>query len=45
MSGNAEHPSDKVHNATLEVLPAPADRVAGSAMVVTKDGYVIIGKF
>ena len=45
VSGNAEHPSDKVHNATLEVLPAePGDRVAGSTTVVTKDGYIIIGE-
>ncbi|CAG7723875.1 unnamed protein product [Allacma fusca] len=46
ISGNAEHPSDKLHNATLEVLPSEStDRIAGSTAVVTKDGYVVVDEF
>lgn len=40
-SGNAEHPSDKFYNTTVEVLPT---NPILNAHNVTNDGYVIIGK-
>lgn len=44
ISGNAEHPSDKLHNATLEVLPAKP--VKGKDVYVeTKDGFLVIDEF
>ncbi|XP_017774951.1 PREDICTED: alpha-1,3-mannosyl-glycoprotein 4-beta-N-acetylglucosaminyltransferase B [Nicrophorus vespilloides] len=43
-SGNAEHPSDKFYNTTVEVLPV--DPYPGSSTAnVTSDGYIVIGKF
>ncbi|CAH1129914.1 unnamed protein product [Ceutorhynchus assimilis] len=46
-SGNAEHPSDKFYNTTVEVLPveAPSFFSLTSASNLTSDGYVIVGKF
>ncbi|XP_050315791.1 alpha-1,3-mannosyl-glycoprotein 4-beta-N-acetylglucosaminyltransferase B isoform X3 [Anthonomus grandis grandis] len=45
-SGNAEHPSDKFYNTTVEVLPV---ELPSNAPVVlsnmTSDGYVVVGKF
>ncbi|XP_019866107.1 alpha-1,3-mannosyl-glycoprotein 4-beta-N-acetylglucosaminyltransferase B [Aethina tumida] len=43
-SGNAEHPSDKFYNATVEVLPVESNQYGGSANVTT-DGYIVVGKF
>lgn len=40
-SGNAEHPSDKFYNTTVEVLP---ENPLHSTHNVTSDGYVVIGK-
>lgn len=42
-SGNAEHPSDKFYNATVEVLPVESNQYGGSANVTT-DGYIVVGK-
>lgn len=39
-SGNAEHPSDKFLNTTVEALP-----LVSSAMNATSDGYVVVGQF
>ncbi|KAL0279945.1 UNVERIFIED_CONTAM: hypothetical protein PYX00_001388 [Menopon gallinae] len=39
-SGNAEYPSDKFFNTTVEALP-----VAASAINTTNDGYVVVGEF
>lgn len=46
-SGNAEHPSDKFYNTTVEVLPAepPSNSALISTTNMTSDGYVIVGKF
>ncbi|XP_069670865.1 alpha-1,3-mannosyl-glycoprotein 4-beta-N-acetylglucosaminyltransferase A isoform X1 [Periplaneta americana] len=45
-SGNAEHPSDRFYNTSVEVLPESShtslSRVDYNA---TSDGYVIVGKF
>ncbi|CAB3365848.1 Hypothetical predicted protein [Cloeon dipterum] len=41
-SGNAEHPSDRFYNTTVEILPA---KKPSSEVNVTPDGYVIVGKF
>ncbi|EFA00960.2 alpha-1,3-mannosyl-glycoprotein 4-beta-N-acetylglucosaminyltransferase B [Tribolium castaneum] len=43
-SGNAEHPSDKFYNTTVEVLPAEANQY-GNSLNVTSDGYIVVGKF
>lgn len=40
-SGNAEHPSDKFYNTTVEVLP---ENPLQNTHNVTSDGYVVIGK-
>ena len=42
-SGNAEHPSDKFYNTTVEVLPAEANQY-GNSLNVTSDGYIVVGK-
>ena len=44
-SGNAEHPSDKFYNTTVEVLPQSINSVDRNHNNVTEDGYIIIGKF
>lgn len=44
-SGNAEHPSDKFYNTTVEVLPVAAPR--GHSLFssnLTGDGFVVVGK-
>ncbi|VEN64068.1 unnamed protein product [Callosobruchus maculatus] len=47
-SGNAEHPSDKLYNTTVEVLPV-ADALlyagGGGGFNLTTDGYIVVGKF
>ncbi|KAL7287252.1 hypothetical protein TKK_0018381 [Trichogramma kaykai] len=44
-SGNAEHPSDKFYNTTVEVLPYLSNSVDRNHNNVTEDGYFIVGKF
>ncbi|XP_066259965.1 alpha-1,3-mannosyl-glycoprotein 4-beta-N-acetylglucosaminyltransferase B isoform X1 [Euwallacea similis] len=46
-SGNAEHPSDKFYNTTIEVLPLdmPSTPSLTLASNLTNDGFVIVGKF
>lgn len=44
-SGNAEHPSDRFYNTTVEVLPESQDSVGRNHNNITEDGYIIIGKF
>lgn len=44
-SGNAEHPSDKFYNTTVEVLPQSSSSVNRNHNNVTEDGYIIIGNF
>ncbi|OXU26362.1 hypothetical protein TSAR_002451 [Trichomalopsis sarcophagae] len=44
-SGNAEHPSDKFYNTTVEVLPQSINSVDRNHNNVTEDGYIIVGKF
>ncbi|XP_019768062.2 alpha-1,3-mannosyl-glycoprotein 4-beta-N-acetylglucosaminyltransferase B [Dendroctonus ponderosae] len=45
-SGNAEHPSDKFYNTTVEVLPVAAPRwLSPPSSNLTSDGFVIVGKF
>ncbi|XP_039287074.1 alpha-1,3-mannosyl-glycoprotein 4-beta-N-acetylglucosaminyltransferase B isoform X2 [Nilaparvata lugens] len=41
-SGNAEHPSDRFYNATVEVLPVVPIPQADN---ITTDGYIVVGKF
>ncbi|KAJ8922428.1 hypothetical protein NQ315_004374 [Exocentrus adspersus] len=41
-SGNAEHPSDKFYNTTVEVLPVEVNQ-NGLSLNMTSDGYVIVG--
>lgn len=43
-SGNAEHPSDRLYNTTVEVLPLVQPHNFDSYNT-TSDGYVVIGKF
>ncbi|CAL8116080.1 unnamed protein product [Orchesella dallaii] len=49
VSGNAEHPSDKLYNATLEVLPANLQTSTSSHnspnIVAKENGYIIIDEF
>lgn len=40
-SGNAEHPSDKFYNTTVELLPV---NPLYNTHNITNDGYVVIGK-
>jgi hypothetical protein len=42
-SGNAEHPSDKFYNTTVEVLPAETNQY-GNSLNVTSDGYIVVGE-
>jgi DNA-directed RNA polymerase subunit L len=46
VSGNAEHPSDKIRNATLEVFreSQPPETIQKYSYSITKDGFVIIGE-
>ncbi|XP_058793079.1 alpha-1,3-mannosyl-glycoprotein 4-beta-N-acetylglucosaminyltransferase B [Phymastichus coffea] len=44
-SGNAEHPSDKFYNTTVEVLPQSSNSINRNHNNVTEDGYIIIGRF
>ncbi|XP_074038777.1 alpha-1,3-mannosyl-glycoprotein 4-beta-N-acetylglucosaminyltransferase a [Leptinotarsa decemlineata] len=44
-SGNAEHPSDKFYNTTVEVLPVAEVSQRGNSPNITSDGYIIVGKF
>ena len=46
-SGNAEHPSDKFYNTTVEVLPVelPNNSPLITAANVTSDGYIIVGEY
>ncbi|CAH0545701.1 unnamed protein product [Brassicogethes aeneus] len=46
-SGNAEHPSDKFYNATVEVLPIDTTlyNSNGNSLNFTTDGYIVVGKF
>jgi len=44
VSGNAERPSDKLHDATLEILPYMPVKTTES-YTETKDGYFIIDEF
>lgn len=43
-SGNAEHPSDRFYNTTVEVLSDLSPLLDRNSNDVTEDGYVIIGK-
>jgi len=44
-SGNAEHPSDKFYNTTVEVLPVISPTNSYDIWNVTSDGFIIVGKF
>uniref|UniRef100_A0A6M2DW15 Putative alpha-13-mannosyl-glycoprotein 4-beta-n-acetylglucosaminyltransferase b n=1 Tax=Xenopsylla cheopis TaxID=163159 RepID=A0A6M2DW15_XENCH len=47
-SGNAEHPSDRFYNTTIEILPASAAKLISDVSPrtnTTNDGYLPIGKF
>ncbi|XP_012279449.1 alpha-1,3-mannosyl-glycoprotein 4-beta-N-acetylglucosaminyltransferase B [Orussus abietinus] len=44
-SGNAEHPSDKFYNTTVEALPEASSVVNRNNNDVLEDGYIIVGKF
>ncbi|PSN35353.1 Alpha-1,3-mannosyl-glycoprotein 4-beta-N-acetylglucosaminyltransferase B [Blattella germanica] len=45
-SGNAEHPSDRFYNTSVEVLPDSSHAVLSRIdFNSTMDGYIIIGKF
>ncbi|CAH1180218.1 unnamed protein product [Phaedon cochleariae] len=44
-SGNAEHPSDKFYNTTVEVLPEAGIGQSNNSPNMTSDGYIIVGKF
>lgn len=43
-SGNAEHPSDKFYNTTVEVSLADGSQTTASHNV-TSDGFIVIGEF
>uniref|UniRef100_A0A1B6KAN6 Alpha-1,3-mannosyl-glycoprotein 4-beta-N-acetylglucosaminyltransferase B n=2 Tax=Cicadellinae TaxID=33370 RepID=A0A1B6KAN6_9HEMI len=43
-SGNAEHPSDRLYNTTVEVLPQQLP-LTYDTYNTTADGFVIVGKF
>lgn len=43
-SGNAEHPSDRFYNTTVEVLSDLSPLLNRNSNDVTEDGYVIVGK-
>lgn len=46
-SGNTEHPSDRLYNTTIEVLPEslPENSPIWSTYNSTADGFLIIGNF
>ncbi|XP_066909573.1 alpha-1,3-mannosyl-glycoprotein 4-beta-N-acetylglucosaminyltransferase B isoform X2 [Halyomorpha halys] len=44
-SGNAEHPSDRFYNTTVEVLPLITPTVVYDNFNYTADGFIIIGRF
>lgn len=44
-SGNAEHPSDRFYNTTVEVLPLITPTVVYDNFNYTADGFIIIGMF
>ncbi|XP_071446350.1 alpha-1,3-mannosyl-glycoprotein 4-beta-N-acetylglucosaminyltransferase B [Hetaerina americana] len=48
-SGNAEHPSDRFYNTTIELLPlsytVTASSSGSAAPTLEDDGYVTVGKF
>jgi alpha-1,3-mannosylglycoprotein beta-1,4-N-acetylglucosaminyltransferase A/B len=45
-SGNAEHPSDRFYNTSVEVLPESSHTsLSRIDLNATSDGYVIVGKF
>lgn len=45
-SGNAEHPSDRLYNTSVEVKPLKARRLdPGLGFNVTHDGFVVVGQF
>lgn len=46
-SGNAEHPSDKFYNTTIEILPVDTSNNNNNANLanITSDGYLIVGKW
>lgn len=46
-SGNAEHPSDRLYNTTVEILPEslPENSPIWSTYNSTADGFLIIGNF
>ncbi|KAF4517501.1 hypothetical protein B566_EDAN006501 [Ephemera danica] len=45
-SGNAEQPSDKFYNTTVEVLPSvDVSATSDTELLLTSEGYVIVGHF
>lgn len=44
-SGNAEHPSDRFYNTTVEVLPVLSPTAIYDNFNYTSDGFIIIGRF
>lgn len=46
-SGNTEHPSDRLYNTTVEILPAslPENSYIWTAYNSTADGFLIVGNF
>ncbi|XP_014215110.1 alpha-1,3-mannosyl-glycoprotein 4-beta-N-acetylglucosaminyltransferase B [Copidosoma floridanum] len=44
-SGNAQYPSDKFYDTTVEVLPQAKNYIDKNHSNVTEDGYIITGKF
>lgn len=43
-SGNAEHPSDKFYNTTVEVFPIETNQYVNT-LNMTSDGFIVVGKF
>lgn len=44
-SGNAEHPTDKFYNTTVEVQPKNSFYQNSNVVNITQDGFIVIGKF
>ncbi|XP_044731713.1 alpha-1,3-mannosyl-glycoprotein 4-beta-N-acetylglucosaminyltransferase A [Chrysoperla carnea] len=44
-SGNAEHPSDRFYNTTVEVLPRNSNQFYSRNFNTTNDGFVVVGSF
>ncbi|KAF5297422.1 hypothetical protein FQR65_LT01353 [Abscondita terminalis] len=42
-SGNAEHPSDKFYNTTVEVFPIETNQYVNT-LNMTSDGFIVVGK-